>query len=46
MNLALYTDDDREMLELAHRKYYRWREIEDWSEVMSQGMEHSDSVSC
>jgi phosphatidylglycerophosphatase C len=29
------TDDDREMLELAHRKYYRWREIEDWSEHIS-----------
>jgi HAD superfamily hydrolase (TIGR01490 family) len=37
------TDDDREMLELAHRKYYRWREIADWSEAISQGMEHPDS---
>ena len=24
------TSEDREMLELAHRKYYRWREIQEW----------------
>lgn len=28
------TDDDREMLELAHRRFYRWREIQDWSEAI------------
>jgi phosphatidylglycerophosphatase C len=39
------TDDDREMLELAHRKYYRWREIADWSEAISEGMAHPDRVS-
>jgi HAD superfamily hydrolase (TIGR01490 family) len=22
--------EDREMLDLAHRKYYRWKEIDDW----------------
>jgi phosphatidylglycerophosphatase C len=39
------TDDDREMLELAHRKYYRWREIASWSEALSEGQEHPDPVS-
>lgn len=29
--------EDREMLELAHRKYYRWREIANWDEVTSYG---------
>jgi len=29
--------EDREMLELAHRKYYRWREIGSWDEVTSFG---------
>lgn len=27
--------EDREMLELAHRKYYRWKEISAWDEVAS-----------
>jgi phosphatidylglycerophosphatase C len=27
------TLEDREMLDLAHRKYYRWREIHDWRQV-------------
>jgi HAD superfamily hydrolase (TIGR01490 family) len=38
------TDDDREMLQLAHRKYYRWQEIADWSEAMSLGTAHPDRV--
>ena len=25
--------EDREMLELAQRKYYRWKEIAAWDEV-------------
>jgi phosphatidylglycerophosphatase C len=29
--------EDREMLELAHTKYYRWREILNWKEVTSFG---------
>jgi HAD superfamily hydrolase (TIGR01490 family) len=33
------TNDDREMLELAHRKFYRWREIQDWSETVALGVE-------
>ena len=36
------TEEDREMLELAHRRYYRWREITHWSEAMAQGVEHPD----
>lgn len=28
------TTEDREMLELAHRKFYRWREIHEWSEAV------------
>ena len=36
------TDDDREMLELADRKFYRWREITDWSEAVAQGLEHPE----
>ena len=27
------TPDDREMLELAHRKYYRWKEVSSWDEA-------------
>jgi HAD superfamily hydrolase (TIGR01490 family) len=27
------TPEDREMLDLAHRKYYRWREIDSWNET-------------
>ena len=27
--------EDREMLELADRKYYRWKEILSWDEVTS-----------
>jgi HAD superfamily hydrolase (TIGR01490 family) len=29
--------EDREMLELAHKKYYRWQEIGSWDEVTSYG---------
>jgi len=29
--------EDREMLELAHKKYYRWREISCWDDVTSHG---------
>jgi HAD superfamily hydrolase (TIGR01490 family) len=29
--------EDREMLDLAHRKYYRWKEIASWSEVTKTG---------
>lgn len=29
------TSEDREMLELAHRRFYRWREIQDWTEAMA-----------
>jgi phosphatidylglycerophosphatase C len=29
--------EDREMLELAHRKYYRWTEISSWDDVSSYG---------
>lgn len=29
--------EDREMLELAHRKYYRWKEIASWDEVTESG---------
>jgi phosphatidylglycerophosphatase C len=31
------TAEDREMLELAQRKYYRWQEISSWDEVSSFG---------
>jgi phosphatidylglycerophosphatase C len=34
------TIEDREMLELAHRKYYRWREIHHWSEAQAHGLDH------
>jgi HAD superfamily hydrolase (TIGR01490 family) len=27
------TSEDRDMLELAHRKYYRWKEIQDWADA-------------
>jgi HAD superfamily hydrolase (TIGR01490 family) len=30
--------EDREMLELAHKRYYRWREIISWDEVTSYGL--------
>jgi HAD superfamily hydrolase (TIGR01490 family) len=33
--------DDREMLELAQTKYYRWQEISSWDEVTSSG--HPDA---
>lgn len=39
------TSDDREMLELAHRKFYRWREIQNWSEAVALGMQHPESAS-
>ena len=29
--------EDREMLELAHKKYYRWKEIAGWDDVTSYG---------
>ena len=29
------TSEDREMLDIAHRKYYRWKEITDWHEASS-----------
>lgn len=38
------TNDDREMLELAHRKFYRWREIHDWSETQALGLEDPRNV--
>ena len=34
------TIEDREMLELAHRKYYRWREIDDWGDALALGLHH------
>jgi len=34
------TSDDREMLELAHRKFYRWHEIQHWSEAEALGIQH------
>jgi phosphatidylglycerophosphatase C len=34
------TPEDREMLELAHRKYYRWQEIRDWTESSHHGVDH------
>ena len=39
------TSEDREMLELAHRKFYRWREIQDWSDAVALGVEHPESAS-
>jgi hypothetical protein len=27
------TKEDREMLAMAQKKYYRWQEIADWSET-------------
>jgi phosphatidylglycerophosphatase C len=29
--------EDREMLELAQKKYYRWREISSWDDIASSG---------
>ncbi len=34
--------EDREMIALAHRRYYRWTEIGSWDEVTSSG--HPDGV--
>jgi phosphatidylglycerophosphatase C len=34
------TLEDREMLELAHRRYYRWQEIHEWREAALQGACH------
>jgi phosphatidylglycerophosphatase C len=34
------TLEDREMLDLAHRKFYRWREISDWREVSIRELNH------
>jgi phosphatidylglycerophosphatase C len=31
------TSEDREMLALAHRRYYRWQEIADWNGAMDHG---------
>jgi len=39
--VVVVAEEDREM-ELAHRRYYRWREITHWSEAMAQGVEHPD----
>ena len=39
-----FTSEDREMLELAHRKFYRWREIHDYSEALASGVQHPESV--
>jgi HAD superfamily hydrolase (TIGR01490 family) len=36
------TEDDREMLELAHRRFYRWREVTRWSDAAAVGPGHSD----
>jgi phosphatidylglycerophosphatase C len=38
------TNDDREMLAVAHRKFYRWREIRNWSEAVALGVEHPESA--
>jgi phosphatidylglycerophosphatase C len=34
------TLEDREMLDLAHRKFYRWKEITDWREVSARDQSH------
>ena len=39
------TTEDRDMLALAHRKFYRWREIQDWSEAVALGAKHPDRTS-
>ena len=39
------TSDDREMLELAHRKFYRWHEVQNWSEAVALGVQHPGSAS-
>ena len=35
------TPDDREMLELAHRKYYRGKEVSSWDEAAEALMEQA-----
>jgi hypothetical protein len=35
IHLSAFADADREMLQLAHPKYYRCQEIADWSEAVS-----------
>lgn len=35
------TSEDREMLAIANRKYYRWTEIADWHEVSADGHPHA-----
>jgi len=37
--------EDREMLELAHKKYYRWRKISSWGDVASHDHPSAASVS-
>jgi len=37
--------EDREMLALAHKKYYRWREISSWDDVTSRGRPSASSAS-
>lgn len=39
------TSDDRAMLELAHRKFYRWREIQERSEAVASGVAHPGRAS-
>jgi HAD superfamily hydrolase (TIGR01490 family) len=34
------TSEDRDMLGLAHRKYYRWKEIGDWGDAAALGRRH------
>jgi HAD superfamily phosphoserine phosphatase-like hydrolase len=34
------TGEDREMLDLAHEKYYRWTRIADWHEAVALGARH------
>lgn len=34
------TDEDRDMLGIAHEKYYRWKQITDWSETTELGVGH------
>jgi HAD superfamily hydrolase (TIGR01490 family) len=38
--------EDREMLELAHRKYYRWKEISSWDDVSSYGHPSASRPDC
>jgi len=37
------TSEDREMLELAHRKYYRWKEIDDWQAASSHSADNGQA---